>query len=133
MSAARRRRLSELSVLPQCRELIERGALVAVSHSGGKDSQAMTILLSRVVPREQLLVVHAPLGEVEWPGTIAHIEATIPMGVPFILAPVTSGKTLLDRIEERGMFPSSSARWCTSDAKRSPIERELRRYLRSHP
>ena len=133
MSAARRRRLSELSVPPQCRELIERGALVAVSHSGGKDSQAMTILLSRVFSREQLLVVHAPLGEIEWPGTIEHIQSTIPVGVPFILAPVASGKTLLDRIEERGMFPSNSARWCTSDAKRSPIERELRRYLKAHP
>ena len=93
----------------------------------------MTILLSRIVPRDQLLVVHAPLDEVEWPGTIEHIQSTMPVGVPFILAPVTSGKTLLDRIEERGMFPSNSVRWCTSDAKRSPIERELRRYLKAHP
>ena len=34
------------------------------------------------------------------------------------------------------MFPSNSARWCTSGAKRSPIEpieRELRRYLKAHP
>ena len=44
--------------------------LVAVSHSGRKDSQCVTILLSRLVPRDQLLFVHAPLGEVEWPGTI---------------------------------------------------------------
>ena len=34
----------------------------------------MTILLARIVPRDQLVVVHAPLGEVEWPGTIEHIE-----------------------------------------------------------
>ena len=93
----------------------------------------MTILLSRIVPRAQLLVVHAPLGEVEWPGTVEHIARTIPPGVPLILAPVASGKTLLDRIEERGMFPSSAARWCTSDFKRTPIERELRRYLKAHP
>ena len=122
-----------VAVPTQCRDLIERGALVAVNHSGGKDSQSMTILLSRIVPREQLVIVHAPLGEVEWNGTVAHIEATIPAGVPFILARVTSGKTLLDRIEERGMFSSNSARWCTSDAKRSPIERELRRYLKANP
>ncbi len=127
------RRRPELLVPPACRALIERGALVAVSHSGGKDSQCMTILLSRIVPREQLLVVHAPLGEVEWPGTVEHIERTIPPDVPLVLAPVASGKTLLDRIEERGMFPSSSARWCTSDFKRTPIERELRRYLKAHP
>ena len=124
---------SDIATPSQCRDLIERGALVAVNSSGGKDSQAMTILLSSIVPHDQLLIVHAPLGEVEWPGTVEHIEATIPDDVPFILAPVASGKSLLDRVEERGMFPSSSARWCTSDAKRSPIERELRRYLKAHP
>ena len=92
----------------------------------------MTVLLSQLVPREQLLVVHAPRGEVEWPGTIAHIVNTIPAGVPLIMAPVASGKTLLERVEERGMWPSKSVRWCTS-AKRGPIERELRRYLKAHP
>ena len=44
----------------ECRELIARGTPMAINHSGGKDSQCMTILLSRLVPREQLLVVHAP-------------------------------------------------------------------------
>ncbi|MDE0488596.1 MAG: phosphoadenosine phosphosulfate reductase family protein [Gammaproteobacteria bacterium] len=109
------------------------GALVAISHSGGKDSQAMTIMLSRIVPREQLLFVHAPLGEVEWPGTIEHIEATIPPGAPLILAPVASGKTLIEGIEERGRFPDALRRYCTAGWKRGPIERELRRYLKAHP
>ena len=62
-----------------------------------------------------------------------HIQSTIPNGVPFILAPAASGKTLLDRIEERGRFPSAKARFCTSDLKRGPIERELRRYLKARP
>ena len=124
---------ADLPVPPECRETFRAGALVAISHSGGKDSQAMTILLSRLVPRDQLIVIHAPLGEVEWPGTVLHIENTIPPGVPLIMAPVTSGKTLLEQVEERGMWPSSSARWCTSGAKRGPIERELRRYLKAHP
>ena len=68
----------------------------------------MTILLARIVPRDQLVAVHAPLGEIEWPGTIDHILATLPEGVPLILAPVASGKTLLDRVEERRMWPSNS-------------------------
>ena len=127
------RRRPDLLVPPTCRTLVEHGALVAINHSGGKDSQCMTILLSRIVPRGQLLVVHAPLGEVEWPGTIEHIEHTIPPGVPLIMAHVTSGKTLLEQVEERGMWPSKSARWCTSGTKRGPIERELRRYLKAHP
>ena len=128
-----RRRAAELHVPPECRDMIRRGALVAVNHSGGKDSQSMTILLARIVPRDQLVVVHAPLGEVEWPGTVEHIENTIPAGVPLIFAPVASGKSLLESIEERGMFPAPRLRWCTASYKRGPIERELRRYLKAHP
>ena len=124
---------TEISIPRECRRLIRHGALVAINSSGGKDSQAMTILLSRIVPHDQIIVVHAPLGEVEWPGTIEHIKNTIPPGVPLLMAPVTSGKTLLERIEGRGRFPSASARFCTSDMKRGPIERELRRYLKAHP
>ncbi len=124
---------TDIRVPSECREMIRAGALVAVNHSGGKDSQAMTILLSSIVPRDRLIVVHAPLGEVEWPGTIEHIENTIPQGAPLIMAPVASGKTLLEQVEARGMWPSGSARWCTSGTKRGPIERELRRYLKAHP
>ena len=130
---ATRRRRSDIAVPPECRELVQRGALVAVNHSGGKDSQCMTILLSRIVPREQLVIVHAPLGEVEWSGTLTLIQNTIPPGVPLILARTSSGKSLLQRIEERGRFPDSRRRFCTSDTKRTPIERELRRYLIAHP
>ncbi len=132
-AGSRRRSTAGLALPAECRAMIRAGALVAVSHSGGKDSQAMTILLSRIVPRDQLLAVHAPLGEIEWPGTIEHIEATLPAGVPLIFAPVASGKTLLERVEDRGMFPGARQRWCTGDYKRTPIERELRRYLKAHP
>ena len=135
MSATPRRRrpAADLHFPPECRDMIRQGALVAVNVSGGKDSQAMTILLARIVPRDQLVVVHAPLGEVEWPGTIEHIENTIPAGVPLILARVASGKTLLDRVEERGKWPGPKRRYCTSEHKTGPIERELRRYLKAHP
>ena len=100
-------KLADIPVPPECREAVRAGALVAINTSGGKDSQTMTILLSRIVPRAQLVAVHAPLGEVEWPGTVEHIEATQPAGVPLIFAPVASGKSLLDRVEERGKFPGS--------------------------
>lgn len=122
-----------MRVPPDCRRLIEQGALFAINHSGGKDSQAMTILLSRLLPADQLLLVHAPLDSVEWPETIDHINATRPSRVPLVLAPVASGKSLLDRIEDRGRFPDKKRRWCTSDFKRTPIERELRRYLKANP
>ncbi len=70
----------------------------------------MTILLSRIVPRGQILTVHASLGEVECPGTVERIEATLPASVPLIFQPVASGKTLLDSIEELGRFPSPRVR-----------------------
>ena len=51
-------------------ELIERGALFVVNHSGGKDSQAMYLMLRDLVPAEQLVIVHADLGAVEWAGAM---------------------------------------------------------------
>ena len=39
----------------------------------------MTILLSRIVPREQMIVVHAPLAEFEWPRTILYYATIIIM------------------------------------------------------
>ena len=45
----------------------------------------MMIRLRALVPADQLVVIHAPLGRVEWPGTLAHIRATIGE-VPLILA-----------------------------------------------
>ncbi len=118
---------------PAPRRLIDEGALVAINTSGGKDSQAMTILLSRLVPVDQLVAIHAPLADVEWPGTVRHIEATLPAGIPLLMAPVASGQTLLERIERRGRFPDKRRRYCTSDYKRTPIERDLRRYLKANP
>ncbi len=88
----RRNPVLEVPLPPECQEMIRRGALVSISTSGGKDSQAMTILLARIVPHDQLVAVHAPLAEVDWSGTIPHIQTTLPEGVPLILAPVASEK-----------------------------------------
>lgn len=110
--------------------LRDRGALFVLSHSAGKDSQAMAIVVRRLVPDSQILVVHAHLGDVEWEGVIPHIEATC-TGLPLVLAHAAS--TFWDMVDRRGMFPSPSNRQCTSDLKRGPIEREVRRYLAAHP
>lgn len=103
--------------------LVNQGAIFVINHSGGKDSQAMTALLRRVVPEEQLAVVHAILPEVEWDGIESHIHATTG-GLPVLTC--HARRTLLQMIAERGMFPSPSQRQCTSDLKRGPIERTIR-------
>lgn len=119
-----------MSALAYIQSLVERGALFVHNHSGGKDSQASFLLLKALVPARQLIVVHAELGEVEWEGTEEFIRSTIG-GAPLILARAAS--TFFDIVERRGMFPSPANRQCTSDLKRGPIEREIRRYLKAHP
>lgn len=107
------------------------GALFVVNHSAGKDSQAMFLhLLELDIPARQLLVIHADLGEVEWPGNVEHITDTIG-DTPLIIA--RARKTLFEMVEHRGRWPSPSQRQCTSDLKRGPIQREIRRFLKAHP
>lgn len=111
------------------RDMIEAGALVIVSVSGGKDSDAMYQELASWVPAEQLVCVHADLGTVEWPGVIEHIRETC----RHPLAIVEAGKSLLDMVEHRHAtrpdvppWPSARYRQCTSDLKRGPIYKWIR-------
>jgi len=120
--------------------LIVSGALFVVNHSGGKDSQAMFIRLLDSVPLSQLVVVHASLGDVEWPGALelARDQAAA-AGIPFIVAHAV--KTFFEMVEHRfavrpgpnsPCWPSAANRQCTSDLKRGPIQREVRRYAKEH-
>lgn len=110
-------------------DLIDQGFLFVLNHSGGKDSQATYLTIQEQIPRHQLIIVHAILHEVDWPGIPEHIKATVDHPVYYVAA----AKTLLGMVEARGMFPSPSQRQCTSDLKRGPIETFIRRYLALHP
>lgn len=122
--------------LPTIAQLIADGALFVANHSGGKDSQAMLIRLLEIVPRKQLIVIHASLGDVEWPGALEHAKQQADeASLPFIVA--TAVKTFFQMVEHRyavrpgpnsPCWPSAKNRQCTSDLKRGPIEREVRRY-----
>lgn len=65
-------------------QLIASGALFVANHSGGKDSQVQLIRLLERVPASQLVVVHASLGPMEWPGAmeLARDQAAA-AGLPF--------------------------------------------------
>lgn len=122
--------------IPTIEQLIAERALFVVNHSGGKDSQAMLITLLARIPRDQLLVVHASLGEAEWEGALELAERQASdAGVPFLVA--RAGKTFFEMVEHRHAvrpgpnspcFPSAANRQCTSDLKRDPIQREVRRW-----
>ncbi len=116
------------------KELIKDGAIFYCSHSGGKDSQAMYIQLERLIPAEQLVVVHSDLGEVEWRGVKDHIKNTIQQ----TLNVVQAKKSLFDMVRHRAKtrpdvpsWPSPGQRQCTSDLKRSPIEKFIRNDMKA--
>lgn len=112
--------------------------LIVANHSGGKDSQAMLIKLLEVAPSSQILVVHASLGEMEWPGALELAQEQAEKAtLDFVVA--RAKKTFLEMVLHRfktrpgvPSWPSASTRQCTSDLKRGPIQREVRRYAKAH-
>lgn len=115
-------------MLPACiKELIIKKAVFVANHSGGKDSQAMYIYLSKFIPSNQIIVIHADLPEVDWEGIGDHIISTI--GWNYYKA-VRANKTFFQRVEHRQMWPSPYRRYCTSDLKRGPIEKAIRYYMK---
>jgi 3'-phosphoadenosine 5'-phosphosulfate sulfotransferase (PAPS reductase)/FAD synthetase len=101
---------------------------ITINSSAGKDSQAMLDYVVEQcdragVPRSRLVVAHADLGRVEWPGTreLAEEQARH-YGLVFHAVKRPQGD-LLDHIAKRGMFPSPAARFCTSDHKRAQVHK----------
>ena len=119
-------------------EQITKGALIVGNNSGGKDSQLLTHLLGQRVPTKQLVIIHAELPEADWPDATEHAERHAKLaGAHFIVA--RARKTFLEMVDQRfekrpevPSFPSAATRQCTSDLKRGPIEREIRRYAKAN-
>jgi len=119
--------------------LLQEGATLVLSVSGGKDSDSMSHYLLDRRAKEgwpgPVMMVHADLGarRVEWHQTPDYVRSFAQRkGVPLHVVRWTQGD-LVDRIwqryranPDRPCWPSSSIRYCTSDLKRSPISRFLR-------
>ncbi len=109
---------------------------IVINSSGGKDSQTA---LRRVVqiadeqryPRSRLVVVHADLGRVEWPGVVELAARQAKhYGLEFE-AVARRQDTLLEYVRRRGKWPSATTRFCTSEFKRSPCLRVITRLGRA--
>ena len=124
-------------------DIIAAGGLVFVSHSGGKDSQAMYAELNDHVKygvrQDQIVVVHADLGEVEWDGVKDHIRANIHHELNVVHSVWKDGtsKDLLGMVARRFVtrpdapsWPSAAYRQCTSDLKRGPIQKFMRHEMK---
>ena len=101
--------------------------VILINSSGGKDSQAMLDYVHALARdrnlHERVTVAHADLGEMDWPETVAVArDQAAHYRLRFEVVKRT-GKTLLERVEERGKWPDAARRWCTSDFKRGPTLR----------
>jgi 3'-phosphoadenosine 5'-phosphosulfate sulfotransferase (PAPS reductase)/FAD synthetase len=98
--------------------------LIVVNSSGGKDSQAMLHVVATQAREagvlDRVVVAHAALEE-EWRGTVEVVQdqaAAYGLAVQVVRRPQG---TLLEQVRSRGMWPSSTARYCTSDHKRDQV------------
>lgn len=127
-------------VVPQeIERAMEASAALAISISGGKDSQALLNAVTAEYRRRgwagQLYAIHAHLGRAEWPQTLAHCRNLCGhLGVPLVEVSRPQGdlvQEIRDRVEKlRGTdvppWPDAKNRYCTSDQKRTPIEKVTR-------
>ena len=139
--------MNGLANTPDIQSLIFKGAHFYVGHSGGKDSQAMYAALAKVVPFNQLHVVHADLGDIEWAGVKDHIRANIshPLMVADAIFHDGSAKDFFGMVRQRrakldsdGKFDASPfpapglTRQCTSDLKTGPIWKVIKAHATEH-
>lgn len=131
------------------RELVEAGALFAISTSGGKDSLATMLAVLEVVPADQCVLVHANLGESEHSGLLELIEAQNVAQLPLVIAEAYHAdgepKSFFSMIRRRKVTLAESGREtvspmpinrakcrATSELKTGPIWRELKAYAKAH-
>jgi 3'-phosphoadenosine 5'-phosphosulfate sulfotransferase (PAPS reductase)/FAD synthetase len=108
--------------------------VILVNSSAGKDSQAMLTTIVGMAEaqgvKDRIVVVHCDLGRVEWQGTrdLAERQAAH-YGLRFEVVSRPQGD-LLDHVAARRLWPSSSARYCTSDHKRGQVRVLMTRLVR---
>jgi 3'-phosphoadenosine 5'-phosphosulfate sulfotransferase (PAPS reductase)/FAD synthetase len=108
--------------------------IILINTSGGKDSQTMLRKVVRASEqagvKDRVVAVHCDLGRAEWAGTRELAEEQVQhYSVRFEVVRRPQGD-LVDQIAARGMFPSSTARYCTSDQKRGQVYTLMTRLVR---
>lgn len=120
--------------------VLSTGATLAVSVSGGKDSDAMLRYLVSTHSAEgwtgELFSLFCDLGRIEWPGVSEHLhKVCAELDVPITkLYPKRSmidewqhrHETILSKQQEKPFWSSSAARYCTKHEKTQPADKRLR-------
>jgi 3'-phosphoadenosine 5'-phosphosulfate sulfotransferase (PAPS reductase)/FAD synthetase len=134
--------MTAISLPTEVDQALRSGAALAISISGGKDSEALLHRLVREHAQRAewtgpVFAVHADLGRAEWPQTedlVAELAARYEIDLHVVRR--VKGD-LVERWEARAeqldgtgkpFWSSSASRYCTSDLKRDPIDKLLRQY-----
>jgi 3'-phosphoadenosine 5'-phosphosulfate sulfotransferase (PAPS reductase)/FAD synthetase len=114
---------------------ISKGAKLVASISGGKDGQAMVRKLMQNVNVSQSLI-HCDLGRSEWHESLPQCQTQADeYQLSLQVLKRSDGKGLMEHMSDRmqtlagsgkPFWPSSSARYCTSDLKREPSDKYFR-------
>jgi len=107
--------------------------LIIINSSGGKDSIVSIFEICRLAneqnyPKEKIVISHQDLGSAEWKGTADLVQKQADIfGLKTYYSKYRNKDgeelDLLEYVEKRGAWPSNSARYCTSEFKRSPGSR----------
>jgi len=98
-------KISAIEIPEPISDALSAGASLAISISGGKDSQAMLYALERERKAQgwtgYIFAIHAHLGRMEWPQSLAHCERICAdINVPLIIVRRPQGD-LLQEMQER--------------------------------
>jgi DNA sulfur modification protein DndC len=97
---------------------VQDAQVIYVSHSGGKDSQAMLAALVRLGLKDKLVLVHSDLGEMEWEPMHHWIEQNS-FGLPLHI--VQSDMDFFEMVRKYKRLPSGMQQFCTDFLKVKPI------------
>lgn len=108
---------------------VKESQVIFVSHSGGKDSQAMLAALVRAGLKEKLVLIHSDLGEMEWEPMHHWIEKN-GYGIP--LNVVSSDMDFFSMVRKYKRLPSGRKQFCTDFLKTQPVGAFIHDYMNRH-
>jgi 3'-phosphoadenosine 5'-phosphosulfate sulfotransferase (PAPS reductase)/FAD synthetase len=131
--------IDKLAIPPEIDTALRDDAALSLSCSGGKDSDAMAVLLQRF--KEQrgypgpIEIVHCDMGRSEWAFTKTYVQRRgQELGIPVAIVR-NAERDLQDLFVQRSqkrpdvpLWPSAAQRYCTSD-KVGQIDKHLRAWV----
>lgn len=108
---------------------VKNAQVIFVSHSGGKDSQAMLAHLVSMGLRDKIVLVHSDLGEMEWEPMEEFIKRNSFGLEVHVVRPKLS---FFDLCRKYRRIPGGRARFCTMYLKTEPIGEFIHDYMTRH-